>query len=46
MLENTTFQKLDLIPSPGEGKETPTLLGLLESANLNYWAYWSPVGII
>jgi hypothetical protein len=26
-LENTTFRKLDLFPSSGEGKETPTLLG-------------------
>jgi hypothetical protein len=34
MLENTTFQKLDLFPSSGEGRETPTLLGPLERANL------------
>jgi hypothetical protein len=33
-LENTTFWKLDLFPSSGE-RETPTLLGPLERANLN-----------
>jgi hypothetical protein len=27
ILENTTFRKLDLLPSSGEGRETPTLLG-------------------
>jgi hypothetical protein len=27
ILENTMFQKLDLFPSSGEGRETPTLLG-------------------
>jgi hypothetical protein len=32
-LENTAFHKMDLFPSSGEGK-TPTLLGLLERANL------------
>jgi hypothetical protein len=31
-LENTTFRKLDLFPSSGEG-ETLTLLGSLERAN-------------
>jgi hypothetical protein len=31
------FQKLDLSPSSGEGKETPDLLGRLERANLNHW---------
>jgi hypothetical protein len=30
------FRKLDMFPSSGEGKETPTLLGLLEKANLNH----------
>jgi hypothetical protein len=37
ILENTTFQKLDLFPSSGEGRETTTLLGPLERANLNHW---------
>jgi hypothetical protein len=36
ILENTTFRKLDLFLSSGEG-ETPTLLGPLERANLNHW---------
>jgi hypothetical protein len=35
--ENTTFQKLDLFPFSGEGRETHTLLGPLESANLHHW---------
>jgi hypothetical protein len=26
-----TFRKLDLLPSSGEGKEVPTLVGLIES---------------
>jgi hypothetical protein len=30
VLEDTTFRKLDLFPSSGEGRETPTLLGPLE----------------
>jgi hypothetical protein len=30
------FRNLDLFPSSGEGKETPTLLSLLERANLNH----------
>jgi hypothetical protein len=35
-LENTTFRKLDLLPSSGErGEKTPTQLGPLERANLN-----------
>jgi hypothetical protein len=29
-LENTTFRKLDLVPSSGEVREDPTLLGPLE----------------
>jgi hypothetical protein len=37
MLENTKFLELDLFPSSGEGKETPTLLGSLERINSNYW---------
>jgi hypothetical protein len=36
-LENTTFQNLDLFPSSGEERETPTLLGPLERANTNDW---------
>jgi hypothetical protein len=37
-LENTKFRKLDLFPSSDErGRETPTLLGPLERANLNHW---------
>jgi hypothetical protein len=31
-----TFWKLDLFPSSGEGRETPTLLRPLEKANLNH----------
>jgi hypothetical protein len=33
---NTTFRKLDLFPSSGEGKK-PILLDPLESASLNHW---------
>jgi hypothetical protein len=29
------FPKLDLYPSSGEGRQSPTLLGLLERSNLN-----------
>jgi hypothetical protein len=36
-LENTTFRKLDLFLSSGEGGEIPTLFGPLERANLNHW---------
>jgi hypothetical protein len=34
---NTTFRKVDLFPSSGEGgrEKTPTQLGHLERANLN-----------
>jgi hypothetical protein len=40
--KNTTFRKLDLFPSSGEGGEkTPTQLGPLERANLNHWAQLS-----
>jgi hypothetical protein len=31
------FRKIGLFPSSDEGKETPTLLGPLERANLNHW---------
>jgi hypothetical protein len=37
ILKNTTFRKLDLLPSSGEGVETPTLFGRLERANLSHW---------
>jgi hypothetical protein len=33
------FRKVDLFPSPGEGKETSTLLGPLENTNLNHWTF-------
>jgi hypothetical protein len=33
--DNTTYQKLDLFPSSGDGK-APTLLDLLERDNLNH----------
>jgi hypothetical protein len=33
-LENTKFRKLELFPSSGEGRDTPTLLGHLERANM------------
>jgi hypothetical protein len=37
-LDNTTFRKLDLLPSSGEGgRGTPTLLGPLDRANFNHW---------
>jgi hypothetical protein len=39
MLENTTFWKLDLFLSSGEGRETSTLLGPLERSNLNQWTW-------
>jgi hypothetical protein len=32
------FRKLDLFPFLGERKESPTLLGPLERANLNRWS--------
>jgi hypothetical protein len=34
--ENTTFRKLGLFSSLGEGRDLPTLLGALERANLNH----------
>jgi hypothetical protein len=36
MVYNTTFRKLDLFLSSGEGRETFTVLGHLEGANLNH----------
>jgi hypothetical protein len=41
-LENTTFRKLDVFPSSGEGEKIPTQLGPLERANLNHWTGKSP----
>jgi hypothetical protein len=35
-VEDTKFRKLDLFLSSNEGRETPTLLGSLEIANLNH----------
>jgi hypothetical protein len=35
--ENTTFRKLEPIPSSGEGMKAPTLLGPLERSKLNHW---------
>jgi hypothetical protein len=35
-LENM-FRKLDLFLSSGDGRESPTLLGPLERANLKHW---------
>jgi hypothetical protein len=35
---NSTFLKLGLFLSSGEGRETPTLLGPLERANFNHWS--------
>jgi hypothetical protein len=37
-------QKLDLFPSSGDYRETPTLLGHLEKANLNHWRLALPKG--
>jgi hypothetical protein len=42
-LKNVMFQKLDLFPSSGEEKGTPTLLGLLERADHNHWTTQSLV---
>jgi hypothetical protein len=36
ILENSTFRELDLFPFTDKGKETPTLLGPSERANLNH----------
>jgi hypothetical protein len=40
------FQKLDLFPSSGEGRETSTLLGPLESANLYSWTTHIEVEVV
>jgi hypothetical protein len=36
-VRNTAFGPLNMFPSSGEGKESPTLLDPLERANLNHW---------
>jgi hypothetical protein len=43
--KNTTFPKLDLFPSLGEGEKTPTLLDPLERANLNHWTTYISITI-
>jgi hypothetical protein len=41
-LENTRFRKLDLFPSSGEWRKTPThQLGPLERDNLNHWTKYA-----
>jgi hypothetical protein len=42
ILKNTTFRKLDLFLSSGDGWETPTQLGSLERTNLNHWSRCLP----
>jgi hypothetical protein len=37
VLKNTTFRKLDVFPTSGEGWGTPGLLDPLERANLDHW---------
>jgi hypothetical protein len=34
--KNTTFLKLNMLPSSGGGRETPNLLGVLEVNNLQW----------
>jgi hypothetical protein len=36
-LENSTFRKLAVFPSTGEGRETSTRLDPLKRVNLNHW---------
>jgi hypothetical protein len=38
ILENTKVRKLDLFPSSDEARESPTVLGPLERANVNLWS--------
>jgi hypothetical protein len=42
IIDNTTFRKLYLFPSPGEEREMPTVLGPLERGNLNHWITQKP----
>jgi hypothetical protein len=35
--KNTTFRKLDVLPSSGDGMETHALLGVLERADFGHW---------
>jgi hypothetical protein len=44
--KNTTFRKLDLFPSSGEGRKTPTLLGPLEIASLSLLTTNVPIQVI
>jgi hypothetical protein len=37
ILGNTMFRTMYLFPSSGEGRETPSVLGPLDRANLNQW---------
>jgi hypothetical protein len=40
ILENSTFRKLDLFPSSGEGGgEDISSVGLLRKTNLNHWIH-------
>jgi hypothetical protein len=34
-----TFRKLELLPSSGDGRKIPTLLGNLGRAKLNHWSF-------
>jgi hypothetical protein len=43
-VENISFRKLDLFPSPCEGREIPTLLGPLERANFNHCTQFPKCG--
>jgi hypothetical protein len=43
--KNSMFWKLDLFSSIGDGWETPPLLGLLESANLNHLSSYLKVKV-
>jgi hypothetical protein len=43
--KDTTFRKLNLFPSSGEGWETPTLSGPLGRVNLNYWTTYVAIKI-
>jgi hypothetical protein len=36
--KSTTFLKPDFFPFSDDGRKTPTLLGLLERANLDLWS--------
>jgi hypothetical protein len=38
IVENRMFREMDLFQSSGKGKETPNLLGPLESVYFNHWS--------